>query len=361
MSIVIFIVMLLVLVVGHEFGHLIVAKLSGMKVPEFGIGFPPKLWGKKIGETEYTINALPFGGFVKIFGEDDTAQGDPRAFGNRPVLTQAGTLFAGPFANFVLAFLLSTAAFMIGVPTAIDSAQKQDVSNPRVLVAEVLKSSPAQMAGIQTGDEIRSIRVAGAEQAIKTPEDILTTIGEARGPINLTILRNKHEISLQMTPKSGVIAEEPNRPAIGIATALVGIRTLPLFEAIATGWRDTLDHAWSILIGIGTLIGSAFTFSAKLSDVAGPIGIVSLVGDATAFGLGSLLSFAALISVNLGVINLLPFPALDGGRLALLGVETLSRRKIPVSVANALNLGGFAVLILLMLAVTAHDILRLLT
>lgn len=361
MSIVIFIVMLVVLIVGHEFGHLIAAKLSGMKVPEFGIGFPPKLWGKKIGDTEYTINALPFGGFVKIVGEDAAeSSNDPAAFSNRPKILQAFTLFAGPFSNVILAFIFFTLAFMSGIPTALDSSEYAGrLSNERIVIAEVLPGSPAAEAGLRAGDRVVSVTANGVETVIERPEIIAGLIAESNGVVMMTVLRNNEQVQLSATPEKGLIAEEPERQALGIASALVGTLQLPFFEAVQKGFFETVDKTQAIFLGMMNLIGSAVTLTADVKNIAGPVGIASLAGDAASFGFGSILSFAALISLNLAVLNLLPFPALDGGRLAFLLVETVIRRPIPVQIANTVNAVGFAILILLMLAVTAHDIFKL--
>lgn len=361
MSIFIFIVILVALIVGHEAGHLIVAKLSGMKVPEFGIGFPPKLWGKKIGDTEYTVNALPFGGFVKIFGEDDADAADPRAFARRPKLMQAATLFAGPFSNLLLGFILSAAALMVGVPAIAGQGEyAEHVRGVEVRVIEVLPGSPAENAGLKAGDTVTSVSANGVETAIEKPEDVLAAIASADGPLTVGVLRSGIESDILVTPARGIDPENPERLVIGIASSLVGTLSLPFDKALVAGVTRTFEQTKDILIGLGSLIGQAFTLSADLSSVTGPVGIVSLVGDASGFGLGSILSLAALISMNLAIVNLLPFPALDGGRLAFLLAETVSRRKIPARIADGLNIAGFALLILLMLAVTAQDIFRLL-
>lgn len=361
MAVIIFVLMLLVLIVGHEFGHLLVAKATGMKVPEFGIGFPPKLFGKKIGDTEYTVNAVPFGGFVKIFGEDDKDNPDPAAFSRRSRLAQAATLFAGPGANILLGLVLSTLAFMVGIPSVVDSPENAPyVQNPHVLITEVLPKSPAALAGLKASDEIISISYQSTEAKINKPEDVLKAISAAEGPVVLTIKRNAVLEHIELSPVAGIAPDDPQRKVIGIAPALVGTLSLPIHKAFIAGMNDTYQHTKEIFFGLVALIGRAFTFSADLSTVAGPVGIVSLVGDAAGFGLGSILAFAALISVNLGIVNLLPFPALDGGRLAFLLIETVFRRRIPAKVSDGLNIAGFAVLIILMLAITAHDIFRLL-
>ena len=353
MTVLIFILVLLVLIIGHEFGHFITAKLLKMKVLEFGVGFPPKIFGKKFSEdgTEYTVNWLPFGGFVRIFGEDAREATDPVAFPNRPVLHQALTLFAGPFANLVLAVALSTAALMIGTLTIFDPSDVPSaVHDAHVIVAAVVPGSPAEEAGIAPGDTILSA---------ENPEAFAESVAASDGPVTVTLSHNNETQMVTMTPVAGLVADEPNRKVIGVSTALVGTMSYPIHTAL---WRAVVDTAHDfvfILVSIMTLIGSAFTLSADVSQIAGPVGIATLTGDAARLGFGSLLSFAALLSTNLAIINLLPFPALDGGRLLFLGIETLFRRKIPLKTAQVVNTAGFAILILLMLAVTAQDVWRL--
>jgi regulator of sigma E protease len=361
MSVFLFIIILVVLIVGHEFGHFVSAKLAGMRVLEFGIGFPPKIWGAQAGDTEYSVNALPFGGFVKIFGEDEKEKlPDPKAFSNRPRLAQAAVIAAGPLANVLIAFLLSSAAFMIGVPTVLDdSADLSRVSNARVIIAEVIPGSPAAIAGIRQGDVITSIEANGIENAVLTASQVVALISSAEEPVTLSMVRSSASLKVTVTPLSGIVKDEPERKAIGIASALVGTISLPPLEAVVRGFSETFRNAVAVIAGLYHLFASSFTLTANLSGIAGPVGIASLVGEAAVFGFGSLLMFAAMISVNLAVVNALPFPALDGGRLALLGIESLSRKRIPLQVVSAINLVGFAVLIALMLAVTVHDIAKI--
>ncbi len=363
MSILIFIFILVVLIVGHEFGHFVVAKLSGMRVPEFGIGFPPKLWGKKIGDTEYTINALPFGGFVKIVGEDSNEHSaDPAAFSNRPKILQAATLVAGPFSNIILAFLFSTIAFMAGVPAVLESSENTEhLENPRVLIVEVLQKSPAAEAGLKAGDHVLSISTEGTTHEITGPEEISSLVGGVTSSVTLAVLRGSEKLTFEITPESGIVKDAPERTAIGVASALVGTMRLPFFEAVGRGFTDTVENAQKVFFGLIALIASAATLTADVSSVSGPVGIASIAGEAFSFGWGSVFAFAAIISINLGVLNLLPFPALDGGRLLFVAIETVIRKPIHHTVANTLNLVGFALLILLMLAVTAQDIVKLVT
>jgi len=356
--------MLVVLVVGHELGHFFAAKAVKMKVVEFGVGFPPKIIGKRFGngETEYTLNWIPFGGFVRIFGEDPKDANDPAAFTNKHPLAQAFVLFAGPCANMVLAFLLTFSALLIGAPQVVDSTTSRWLADePKLLVGAVLSGSPADEAGIEVGDEVYAVtRGLEAYANLHAPEELSRRISEFDGPFTLLFVRDGEQQSVTIEPVAGLIEEAPDRRAIGIATALVGTVSYPVPVAIQKAFVTTGENFWFILVSLATLLGSAFTLSADVSQIAGPVGIASLTGDAAAFGLGSLLSFAALLSINLGIINLLPFPALDGGRLLFLGLETVARRKIPVAVAGGLNTIGFGLLILLMLAVTVGDVTRLL-
>jgi len=363
MSVLLFIAMLLILVVGHEFGHLVAAKAVGMRVLEFGIGFPPKLWSRPVGGTEYSVNALPFGGFVRIFGEDATeASNDARAFSNKPAFAQAVVIFAGPFTNILLAFVFSTMALLLGVTTVIDPEEGGAVPpDARVVVLNVLPDSPAHDAGIMRGDAVVAIAEKGVVQEIKALGDIIPAVQESSGALVVSVIRAKESLSFEVVPRTGIIEESPETLAIGLGTAFVGTLRLPFLSAVAEGFTRTIDNTIAVTLGIAGLIVQAFSLSADLTNVAGPVGIARLTGDAASYGAGSVLLFAAFISINLGIINLLPFPALDGGRLALLGAEAITRRKVPLSVANAINTAGFAILIILMILVTAQDVARLIS
>lgn len=359
MTVVLFIVVLLVLVVGHELGHFLAAKASKMKVLEFGVGFPPKIFGKKVGETEYTLNWLPFGGFVRLFGEDPREADSPEAFSKHHPLKQVIVLFAGPFANIVLAVLFTAGALMIGAPSLIDEAQVSEAQDVRVLVGEVLPESPAADVGIMAGDEVVSVLIAGEQFDVRTPAELSDRIGAATGDVALSLLRSGETLEVVAMPQAGLIETDLERRAIGISMALVGTVSLPPHEALVKGVENTYRNTILITAALGGLIVDAFTLSADVSNLAGPVGIANLTGEAASFGFGALLTFAALLSINLAIINLLPFPALDGGRLLFLGIEAVSRKKIPLSVAGTLNTVGFALLILLMIAITIQDIGRL--
>jgi len=365
MSIILFLIILVALIVVHEFGHFIVAKLAGIRVDEFGIGFPPKLFGIKKGETEYSVNALPIGGFVKIFGEDPTheAMHGPereRSFIAKPKYIQALVLVAGVVMNVLFAWVLFSVGFTIGMPTAVDANTRGEVRNIELIIGNVLENSPAENAGIKAGDIILSLTDGEESVSELTPQEVGSFIGShGAGEITLTYRRGEETLSASIIPEDGI--GDTTQPAIGVALGQIGIVQFPFFEALFEAAILTVRMVGAIAVAIVTFIVSAVTLGADLSQIAGPVGIVGLVGEASSLGFVYLLSFTAFISINLAIINLLPFPALDGGRLLFVGIETITRRAIKPAIAQTVNGIGFALLILLMVLVTYNDIIRLLS
>ncbi|MDB5245555.1 MAG: metalloprotease RseP [Parcubacteria group bacterium] len=364
MTILLFIIVLVVLILVHELGHFIVAKLSGMRVDEFGIGYPPRLYGKKFGETLYSVNALPFGGFVKIYGEDETEEGvlaSPRAFSARPRILQALTLIAGIAMNLLLAYVLITAILYIGVPRSLAPDQIAFAPDAALTVSDVLPGSPAALAGLTAGDTIQS--VALPEETFKgvDPQAFLTFVASdtTGAPLQFSIERNHVPQVVEATPAKGVIPGEPERLALGVSVTPVGTIQVSLLHAPIDGAIYTWEITKQTAIGLADFFWKAITLKADLSQVSGPIGIAGAVGTAYSEGFSQLLSIAAIISINLAIINLLPIPALDGGRLLFVIIESITRRPIKPSFAAAVNGIGFLLLILLMVVVTGHDILKL--
>lgn len=368
MSIFIFILVLVALIVVHEFGHFVVAKLSGMRVDEFGIGYPPRAWAFKKGETEYSLNWLPFGGFVKIFGEDmeEKLPGaapttESRAFSARPRILQAATLFAGIAMNLLFAYVLITATLLMGTPRALTDAELLVATDVSVAVAGVLPGSAAEEAGLKPGDYIQRAERTGASWS-GTDTDAFTAFvasDTAATPITISVLRSGEEVAITATPRTGTILAEPTRAALGVQLGVVGVVPVSLLQAPVEGAVLTYDVTKQTAIALAAFFGSIFTFSADLTQVSGPIGIAGAVGNASSEGLSALLTITALISINLALINVLPIPALDGGRLLFVLIEAITRKPIKPVVANAVNTLGFGFLILLMLAVTAHDVFKL--
>lgn len=401
MSIILFFLVLFVLILVHEWGHFITAKKTGMRVDEFGIGFPPKLFGIKKGETEYTFNALPIGGFVKIWGENGEEPFSPveseasdrrsealaeageggtksnatnqssntaklnmspvespsRSFSASPKWAQAVVLAAGITMNILFAWLLFSITYMVGVQTPVEESVATDAAE--LYITAVLPSSPAE--AVPPGAVITSV-AHGTEVIVSpTPTEFSTLVSEA-GPesVEISYRYGDSESSAVVTPVQGLIESDPERFAIGTALSLVEVKQKPFLTAIIDGFWTTWHGLAAITTGLLSLFGQMFVGEADFSQVAGPVGIVGMVGDAASFGVTALLTFTAIISLNLAIINLLPFPALDGGRLVFVAIEAVTRKRIPPVWAGRVNLVGFALLMLLMIVVTYNDIIRLL-
>ncbi len=363
MSIIIFLAVLFVLVLVHEWGHYITAKLTGMRVDEFGIGFPPKLFGIKKGETEYTFNALPIGGFVKIYGEDAEAVVEntdySRSFAGKNRWAQALVLVAGVTMNVLFAWFLFSGAFMWGVERAVDEGSASP--DARLIVTEVLPEGPAADAALPQGVFITAVTRGSESLTTLTPSSFSEFVSrDSDEPVQIAYARGSELFLANVAPESGIIESDPERPAIGIALTLVDHVQYSFIAAVKAGFLHTINSTVAITVGIFDLLRDAILGQADFSQVAGPVGIVGLVGEASAFGFSALLMFTAFISLNLAVINLLPFPALDGGRLLFVGIEAITRRPIPARATQILNTVGFFLLIGLMIVVTWNDIARLL-
>ena len=365
MTIIIFILVLVALIVVHELGHFVVAKLSGMRVDEFGVGYPPRARAWKYGETEYTLNWLPFGGFVRIYGEDeqDRVEGSDqthRAFGSRPRILQALVLLAGIAMNLLFAWILFSATLALGTERALAPEEVATASSVRLFIADTLPGAPAQLAGLLPGDSLKSASFAEQTFSGSNASEFTNFIASDATlvPITFTVLRNNKELTLTATPRTGVIATDLSRPALGIAVATSGILAVSWWDAPQEGLLLTWEVTKATAKGLWHFFAGVFTFSADLSQVSGPIGIAGAVGSASSQGFSALLSLTAIISINLALINVLPLPALDGGRLLFVLIESITRRPIPARVGRIVNGAGFAFLILLMVVVTGNDIFK---
>ncbi|MEN9647284.1 MAG: hypothetical protein RLY57_88 [Candidatus Parcubacteria bacterium] len=364
MTIILFIIILLVLIFVHELGHFLAAKSAKIKVHEFALGFSPKIWKKKKGETEYSLGIIPFGGYVRIHGEnpEDVGEHDPdkdRALNHKPWYIQAWVLVAGVVFNIIFAWLLISVSFFSGYPTAVDEGNNLDVKDAHVVIVGVQANSPAEQAGIKTGDIVLSITDGKNTVTAAQVDDVREFIYDsATGtPIELHVMRKGEEKTISILPAEGIVE---GKHAVGISMNVVGVVTYGFFESLVKGAETTYNVFVATAQGLGGLIVDAVTGKAKLSSVSGPVGIAGMVGDARQFGFTYLLGFTALISLNLAVINLIPFPALDGGRLLIVIIEAISRKKVPMKVQGWINGIGFLILMLLMILVTIGDVGKLL-
>jgi regulator of sigma E protease len=361
MSIVLFFIILAVLVLVHEFGHFFAAKRFGVRVDEFGLGFPPRIWGKKFGETVYSINAIPFGGFVKIFGEnpdEDSISGPNKgqSFVNIAKWKQAVVLASGVFMNIVFAWLLFSVAYLSGMTTIVSGTDAKYVQDEHVIILAALPNSPALKAGFVAGDQVRAFAVNGATTTAPSVEAIQAAVKDSKGKeITFAVDRNADRIYLKAIPEKGPSGVY----VVGVSMDQAGKVVLPFYLAFWEGGRLTIDIFIGIVTNLYTLAHDAILGKADLSQVSGPVGIARLVGDASDLGIIYLLSFTAFISLNLAALNLVPFPALDGGRILFVVIEAIKRSPIKPSIANMTNAVGFGILILLMLFVTYRDILKI--
>jgi regulator of sigma E protease len=365
-TILIFLVILSVLVFVHELGHFILAKLAKVRVDEFAIGFPPRIFSykPKNDETRYSINLIPFGGYVKMFGEnpDETnASVDKNSFVRKSKWWQVAILLAGVTFNVIFAWFVISLGLTIGLPTSTSGYEKYHFDDARLTITSVLPESPAAKAGLKMGDTILFAETESHEGGVTvqgdelSPESVQKLIQSSAGkPVRVLIARNGSNQTISVEPKQGIIE---GKQAVGIAMDTVGTLKLPIHKALYEGARITVGMTYSIAKGTLDFIGQAIIGNGNMSAVSGPVGIAGMVGDARALGFVYLLSFTALISMNLAVLNLLPFPALDGGRVLFVVIEAIMRKPIKAKIANTVNLIGFSILILLMVLITGKEIL----
>lgn len=353
-----FIIILSVLVLIHELGHFLVAKKLGIKVEEFGYGFPPRMFGIKRGETLYSVNWLPVGGFVKLYGEDDAGGGSlskkkglptkdlKRAFYARPVWQRFSVVIAGVVMNFLLAIILIS--FLFGT---------QGVALPtnKITVTEVLKNSPAATAGLQVGDVITSVN----GKALTSTSTFISTVKSNEGkPITLGVVEKGESKTITLTPRRDFPKGEG---PVGVGITDIEIKKYKWYEAPFFGTIEAFKFSWMIIAGLGQMIFDlAFKFH-KPAGVAGPVGVAQLTGQAVSYGLNATLWFTALLSINLAVLNVLPIPALDGGRLFFIIIEAVTRKKINPKYEIMAHAAGLAVLLSLMALITVFDIIRVIS
>lgn len=325
-------VVFLLVVMLHEFGHFTVAKLSGIKVNEFSIGMGPKLFQKQKGETAYSLRALPIGGYVAMEGEEESSH-DPRSFNNAPILKRMAVVLAGAFMNFILAFLAFTIIFSI-------------VGYGSNEIDKVIKDSPAEIAGLKAGDIIIEI------DKVKTKDiyEINSLISDKKDEeINLKISRNGENLDINLKPR---YSEENKMYLIGITSKL----KQSFFKSIELGAKRTGEMSLMILKSLKMIFDGSF----KIEYLSGPVGVVQMIGSESSKGFLNFLQILALISVNLGVFNLLPIPALDGGKFLFLLIEALRGKPINEKFEQGLSLIGISLLFSLMIYVTIfNDIGRL--
>jgi regulator of sigma E protease len=353
-TIIVFVIILGLLIFAHEFGHFIYAKRAGVKVFEFGFGFPPRIIGKKYKGTIYSINAIPLGGFVKIFGEEGEGANKRDSFASRSVWQRFKIIIAGVFFNILLAIIILSIYFWTGGPTIAsdptDYTSENNVSF-ETMVWQTEPDSPAQRAGLEQGDVL--LIISGEKV---TDFSVVSDIVKAspNQTINLEISRQKEtkDLAIQLADKDG--------------QGYLGVEAIENYTSAHYPWwkvpyiavMETVKIIWVILSFLFIYLKNLFVKAQVPKDIAGPVGIFILTREAVKLGFGQVMRFIALLSINLAIINILPLPALDGGRILFLIIEKIRGKKVTPRVENLVHSVGFVALIVLILLITYQDVVK---
>ena len=353
MTFIIFILILTILVLVHELGHFLMAKKMGVKVEEFGIGLPPKLFGIKKGETLYSVNLLPLGGFVKLYGEeyDELHKTNiNRMFVNKTPWQKTLIILGGVIGNFLLGWFIFSYLVTQGI----------SVPANKVIIEKITKNSPAQIAGLKEKDLILKLipPISPISPISLTSSTALISLTQkyAGQTIKLLVQRNNQQLTIDLTPrKNPPKGEGP----LGIAITSSIEKKYPWHTAPYYGLIEASNITYKIASELGKLLFGLITFQKLNVDVAGPVGIANLAGQAIKFGGNAFLQFLGLLSLNLAIINILPFPALDGGRLVFVLYEGILKKKPNKNIERYTNLIGFIILLSLAALITVNDIIKI--
>ncbi len=405
-TVIIFILILGLLIFVHEFGHFICARLRGVTVKEFGFGFPPRIFGiqknqetkkfkltlgrlpeekkekqsrqleqssrtEKLQQTEqlqhfqqlehptiYSVNWIPLGGFVKIYGEEGEGRGDKTSFISKKIWERALILSAGVLMNFLLGAVLLSLGYVIGLPTAETPENQALLKDVAVQITMVSKDSPAEKAGLEMGMKVLGAEtLTGESREFKEVKDLQDFIAAHKGEkVILKLKYNQKELKKELTPRASHPEDEG---PLGVALVKAGILKYPWYKASYYGSRDAVYLISAVCQGFYLLLKNLILHGTLIFDVSGPVGIAKFTGKMVDLGLIYLIQFAALLSINLGVINFIPFPALDGGRILFLIIEKIKGSPVSQKAENYVHAAGFVLLICLMVVITARDIIHL--
>ncbi len=370
-TILLFLLVLGLLVFVHEMGHFLTAIRNGIKAEEFGFGFPPRLvgavkddetgkwkviWGKTHvhgKNTVYSLNWIPFGGFVRIKGEDQNAALEPDSFAGKPAWTRIKVLGAGVFMNFALAWVLLSLVLFIGFPQPVTDENRDRAGKSDIQILGVAKGSPAESMGIRPGDKVVTLDGVPVETLRQAQEIIQSKRGAT---LVMKIDRFGKTLSLTGTPR---VETPKNEGALGVSFAETAIIHYPWYEVPVYGAQATYNTTMAILDALGGVVKNVFVGGKAGVELTGPVGIVVMTKEMSDLGLPYLLQFAAILSINLGIFNILPIPGLDGGRIFFILIEKIKGSPVKEAVEQWAHMVGFILLLLLMVFVTIKDVINL--
>ena len=350
-----------VLVMVHELGHFLAARIFGVRVDKFAFGFPPRIWSKKIGETEYTVNLIPFGGYVLMYGEEGEHKTDSRSFAHKRPWQKSIILAAGVVMNLILAWVILTSFYLFGGRGLIAGMDSYPgvTNSEHVYVTEVVAGSPAAGTGITSGDMI--VSVDGV--VVRDTTSVFDAVQSAKQknpnlPVPVEYVHDGQTYNKKLdTYEEKVGGTTVKR--IGITMEERGVIRAKWYLAPWVALRETANIVWLTLTGIWGIFVNIFTRFQVGEAVGGPVAIYSLSGVFARIGFSALAQFIAILSVSLALINILPFPALDGGHIAFLAIEAVRGKKIKDETKQAVNNVGFGILLLLMVSLVIRDLARL--
>ncbi len=344
---------LIALMVIHEFGHFIIAKKFGIRVDEFGIGYPPRIFGKKIGETIYSVNLLPLGAFVRIYGEEGGVD-DLRSFTSLKIWKRVLIIIGGVAAFWLAAMVIFSIVFAMGADLPVSDSDVQGLVNPQVKIISVSSASPARQAGLKIGDTITNVRAENVNIEINKIADFQKITGDNKGKeMSITVNRNGESLDVFLTPRINPPVGEGS-VGIGLERMATLIQKYPWYLAPVQGVKYTWQVTAGAVAGLYTVF-SNLVFQKSLpqgAEFAGPLGITVFLANAASYGVGFFLYFIGMIAVFIAIFNLFPIPALDGGKLIFLLIEKIKGKPVSAKVEQGITIVFFVILICLSLFIT---------
>jgi len=356
LTIIIVFLSLIGLMVLHEFGHFVIAKKCGVKVEEFGIGYPPRIFGKKIGQTLYSLNLLPFGAFVRLPGEIEKNE-DQRSFSAQPVGNRILIAFGGVLSFWIIAAILFSIVFGLGTPISVGDEENSNLKDPKVQITGITANSPAEEAGLKAGDTIRKFQITNYKFQINKVGEVQELTEQYKGEeVTLTMERGKETFDVKLVPR---VSPPKGEGPMGISLVRTAIKSYSWYQAPWQGITSTINLTGAIIEGYGQAIGNILKGLPAGGELVGPVGVFHLFTQAFQLGINYFLNFVGIIAIYLALFNILPIPSVDGGKLLFLGIEAVRKRPVSEKVEQNVTAICFSLLIILMVLVTIKDIIRL--